>query len=168
MDTVENSKSAAADSQAEASVGHPRTSGLSSSSAARGIKSKKNTVVQSFNKLFGAQWEQWNKFLIIELHNLNISDMEIEKQLLIAIDDSEITYPTEKDSTITIKTWNTIQSEQLQNIKLLGVAPVEITPHKSLNIRKDTIMFNHINLENVSFKGAGPQIKYILESDGNL
>lgn len=68
--------------------------------------------------------------------------LEIEIQLLIATDDQEIMYRTERD--------NTIQSEHLQDIKQLGVTPVEINPH----IRKGT-MCNHLILGNKSFKDAG-------------
>ena len=115
--------------------GHPHAQGHASSFATQ-RRNKKRTIPIT-NRLFGPQGEQWDRFLTVKSEKPNMSDLEFENLLLKMTNDAEITFRNDKENTKVIRTRDETQARQLQCITQLGSTQVEITPHKTLNIKKE-------------------------------
>ena len=128
---------------------------------------QKNHPLPDLYRLFGPQSHQWDKFLAIKFSEDDMNDLEFEKHIVKITGDKEITFHTDKDNNKIIKTKDSLTSEKLQEMQQLGGLPVEITPHKTLNSRKGTVLCNHLKLKDTPFLSAGPSIKESLEIRGH-
>ena len=108
---------------------------------------QKNHPLPDFYSLFGPQSHQWDKFLAIKFRDDDMNDLEFEKHIVKITGDKEITFHTDRDNNKIIKTKDSLTSEKLQEMQQLGRLPVEITPHKTLNSRKGTVLCNHLRLK---------------------
>ena len=144
--------------------GHPHAQGHASSLNLKATQRRdKKRTLPITNRLFGPQGEQWDRFLTMKTANSNMSDLELENLLLRTTKDTEITFRTDKDNSKVIRAKDEYQTRLLQNITHLGATQVEITPHKTLNIKKGTILCNHINYGETSFLNSAQRIKENLE-----
>ena len=127
----------------------------------------KNQALPDLYSLFGPQSHQWDRYLAIRFKDDDMNDLEFEKHIIRITRDKEITFHTDRSNNKIIKTKDSLTSERLQELQQLGELPVEITPHKTLNSRKGTILCNHLRLKDTPFTSAGPSIKESLEARGH-
>ena len=159
-----NPDSVVGQTEPEKKNGHPHAQGHASSLNLKATQRRNNKrAIPITNRLFGPQGEQWDRFLTVKAANPNMSDLEFENKLLKTTKDAEITFRTDKDNTKIIRAKDENQAKQLQSIKQLGATQVEITPHKTLNIKRGTIICNHINYGETPFLNSGQLIKENLE-----
>ena len=128
---------------------------------------QKHQPLPDLYSLFGPQSHQWDRYLSIRFKEDDMNDLEFEKHIIRITGDKEITFHTDKSNNKIIKAKDSLTSEKVQELQQLGELPVEITPHKTLNSRKGTILCNHLRLKDTPFTSAGPSIKESLEARGH-
>ena len=107
---------------------------------------QKHQPLPDLYSLFGLQSHQWDRYLSIRFKEDDMNDLEFEKHIIRITGDKEITFHTDRSNNEIIKAKDSLTAEKVQEIQQ-GLSPVEITPHKTLNSRKGTILCNHLRLK---------------------